>query len=160
MQKMKARQLVAVAYRRFCVTSSALRDQMTVTTGVYDTDYSSYPIFLRLNCSLESLRFNIHGRGRVSIWETPHYEFWTSKSGVDVYREYIRRNYGSEQVESSVKRFKSLPNFMEGKPQLEVLLGRVQVPWTNWLLVVDGTHRAAWAAYQRVASVNVVLTDQ
>lgn len=133
---------------------------MVRSSGTYNTDYSSHPILLQINCPLEFLRFNIEGRGRVSIWDTPHYEFWGSDTGKEDYKKYICQYYGSEQVETSFSKFESLPNFLDKEPEINCLLGRVIEPWSDWLLIVDGNHRAALAAHRKESTLKVFITDR
>jgi hypothetical protein len=148
------------SYFRLCIETSALRKRMTSTEETYDTDYSSLRVVRRLECDLNELRFNIHGRGRVSIWETPHFEFLCNQERPDTYRNYIRNFHGDEVVESSFMRFTNLSRHISDLPHRGILLGRACRPFASWLLVVDGTHRAALAAFEGRHAVELAVTDQ
>lgn len=51
-------------------------------------------------------------------------------------------------------------NRQENLRILDHVLLRSETPWSKWLLIMDGTHRAALAAYQGEMYVDLVLTDQ
>lgn len=148
------------SYYGFCSKTSRAISVRQLIEETYKTDYSEMPVFLRSSCRLDSLKFNIHGLGRVSIWETPHYEFLTSSTKSIKYQRYIADFYGSTQVQISVERFRTLERHLAEYPQRNVILTRSEIPWSKWLLVIDGTHRAAVAAVQGRDSIDVVLTTQ
>jgi hypothetical protein len=113
-----------------------------------------------VECPIGNLRFNIHGLGRVYIWETPHFRYLDSDRTDDVYQQYIEAHYGIDEVRNSISRFDALPNLIERGEVSNVLLGRIHRPLSSQIIVIDGTHRAAWAAYERKQLVTVAVTDQ
>lgn len=148
------------SYYTFCTKTSRAISVRQSVKETYGTDYSEMPVFLRSRCRIDSLKFNIHGLGRVSIWETPHYEFLTTSTKAKTYQRYIADFYGPIQVQTSIERFRMLENYVAEFPQRNVILARSEFPWSKWLLVIDGTHRAAIAASQGRDSIDVVLTNQ
>ena len=146
------------SYYRVCGRTSRAISARELVDETYSTDYSDMPVSLRARCRIEVLRFKIHGLGKVSIWDTPHYEFLTNRAGEDSYRRYIETHYGPAKVQDSINRFRSLGIHLSEFPQRNILLTRSEIPWSNWLLVVDGTHRAALAAFQGRTHLDIYLT--
>ncbi len=144
----------------FCAnTSRALLNKKRVS-GTYSTDYSDMPVILRSTCQLDRLKFKIHGIGKVSIWDTPHYKFLAGLDKENTYPCYIEKYYGSAEVQPSITRFRSLGAHLSECPERNILLTRSQFPFSNTLLVVDGTHRAAFAALKCKLYVDVALTQK
>ena len=148
------------SYHRFCGETSRAISIREPADETYSTDYSDMPVFIKSRCRIEFLRFKIHGLGKVSIWNTPHYQFLKSQVGENNYLKYIETYYGPAEVQGSVNRFRALELHLSEFPQRNILLTRSEIPWSNWLLVVDGTHRAALAAFQGKTHVNIYLTSQ
>lgn len=145
-------------YFAFCAKTSRAISSSERTYETYNTDYSDVPTILRSRCRLDRLRFMIHGIGKVSIWDTPHYAFITDCDQLDTYSRYIEEHYGSAEVQPSISRFRDLENHLNRYPQRKVLLTRSEIPYSKWLRVIDGTHRAAYAALRGDKYVDVVVT--
>lgn len=147
-------------YFRFCSSTSRALLAGDDVNESYDTNFSIVPVFRRSTCRLDGLRFKILGVGRVPIWQTPHFRFLVHPKYIDPYRRYIAEFYGSSEVEPAVERFSQLEAHLADFPERKVLLGRSEIPLSNQLLVIDGTHRAAIAAFRREEFVRVALTDR
>lgn len=144
-------------YFKFCAKTSRAISKFELKDEIYNADYSNIPTIIRSTCRLDRLKFKIHGVGMVSIWDTPHYAFITGCDQVNRYRQYIEEHYGLDEVQPSINRFQSLETHLSQFPHRKVLLTRSVFPYSKWLRVLDGTHRAAYVAFQGDQYVEVVL---
>ncbi len=127
---------------------------------IYPTDYADFPVFAEVETDLDKLRFNVLGLGSVSIWETPHFAFFEHPNGLEIYSNYIKEHYGTSEIPGSVHKFKTLQDHILNHPERTSLLGRTKVLNANWMVIVDGTHRAALSAHRSQPRVKVMVTDR
>ncbi len=127
---------------------------------IYPTDYADFPVFAEVETDLEKLRFNILGLGTVSIWETPHFAFFEHPNGLEIYSNYIEDHYGVSEISGSVRKFNTLKDHLLDNPERRSLLGRTKNLKAKWMVIVDGTHRAAFAAHHSHTRVKVLVTDR
>ena len=147
-------------YYRACFRTSIFSIRSKRGKDFYQTDYSVRRIYAHFSAGLSELRFNIHGLGLVPIQQTPHFEFFSSPDGEQRYRDYVSRFYGRAAVETTVERFKGLGKFIELHPDRLLLLGIVTRPVSPWILILDGTHRAAWAAHNLYKEIRVGVANR
>ena len=147
-------------YYKFCAYTARLESSGEPISEIYSTGYSEVPVILRSTCRLDRLRFNILGLGKVSIWDTPHYEFLVGRDMAGTYPNYIQKHYGLQHVQPVLTRFLSLESNLRENPDRRVLLSRSEIPCSKLLFVLDGTHRAAHFALQGDTYVDVALSSQ
>ncbi len=147
-------------YYRACFESSQFAAGAIRLAEIYPTDYADFPVFAEVETDLDKLRFNVLGLGTVSIWETPHFAFFERPNGLKIYSNYIEDYYGISEISGSVDKFNTLKDHLLNHPERRSLLGRTKVLNAKWILIVDGTHRAALAAHRLEARVKVLVTDR
>jgi hypothetical protein len=159
-RRLRDRHTIRSLYYRSCFESSQFAARATRVSDAYSTDYANFPVFAEVDVSLDELRFNVMGIGIVSIWQTPHFAFLTHPDGMRIYSNYILEFYGQSELADSVHKFSTLEKYLLHNPERASILGRVNSPGAKYIIIADGTHRAALAAHGLVSRINVMVTDR